>query len=254
MKLAVMQPYFLPYLGAYQHVYAVDKYIIYGSVNFRNNGWFNRNRLMEKNKGPRYFNIPMIESSFLKTFRDIEVDPSQRWRVKLLRTIELNYNKCDYYAVTFDLIRGIVLCDLVHLDEFNANSMIMVSKHLDINTQIVLDRGNYAAIETELGSKFDETIESGDIVSHDLDKKTARIIEICKQEQAATYVNPIGGQALYSKSVFKANGIELLFLKTREIRYKQMYDSFEPNLSILDVLMNCGKDQTKELIKEYDLV
>lgn len=254
MKLAVMQPYFLPYLGAYQHVAAVDKYIIYGKFYYRNDGWFHRNRLLEKNKGPRYFNVQLLHGSFHKTFSEIEVDPSPRWRNKLLKSIEQNYGKCEYFHETIEVVRNIILAEYSSLLDYNSNTMISISKHLDIPTEIAVETSRYNELERSLELEYpaDEPVKPE--TENYLDKKTARVLGICKEEQAGVFVNAIGGKALYSKQEFAHHGIELQFVQTKEIEYKQQIDRFEPNLSILDVLMNCGRDMTKELLLQYELV
>lgn len=249
-----MQPYFLPYLGAYQHVFAVDRYLLYGNVNFRTNGWFSRNRLLEKDRGPMYFHVQMLNSSYQKTFREIEVDPGQRWRDKLLKTVEQNYNKTPYFQEVQDLISEIVNFQGISLLDFNANSMIAISRFLGIDTEIRVVQDEYIDLEGMLNAKYDIQTDPVITETRAVDKKTARVLEICTRENASTYVNPIGGQSLYSKEVFRQHGIELLFLQAREVRYPQRWKSYAPNLSILDVLMNCGRDQTREFLREYDLI
>ncbi|MFR1676221.1 MAG: WbqC family protein, partial [Fusobacterium sp.] len=64
----------------------------------------------------------------------------------------------------------------------------------------------------------------------------------------------IGGQELYSFEEFKNNGIELKFLKTEEIIYKQFTNEFIPNLSILDVMMFNSKEKVKEFLENYTLI
>ena len=81
-----------------------------------------------------------------------------------------------------------------------------------------------------------------------------KVLEICKLLQADTYYNAIGGQALYSFSDFKENGITLKFLKTGEIKYQQFGDKFVPGLSIVDVLMFNSKEEVRKQLQNYALV
>lgn len=62
MKLGIMQPYFFPYIGYWQLMNAVDKYVIYDDVNFIKGGWINRNRILLNGK-PQYFNVQMKGAS-----------------------------------------------------------------------------------------------------------------------------------------------------------------------------------------------
>jgi hypothetical protein len=254
VKLAIMQPYFFPYIGAYQLIYEVDKYIIYGLVNYKNDGWFHKNRLIEVNRGPFYFYVQMIDSSIHKKFYEIKINPDKKWRNKLIKTIEHNYRNSFYYEETVYLINNIIFSDYNDLLHFNANSIIQICKHLDINTEILICKNEYEDLEQNLDIQYGNKINSSNCRSYDIERKTARIIKICQREGASAYINPIGGQSLYSEKIFKEYGIELHFLKTRGIKYNQKWNNFEPNMSILDVLMNCGKEKTKDFLKEYDIV
>ena len=85
-------------------------------------------------------------------------------------------------------------------------------------------------------------------------KKVARVISMCKFENSSFFINAIGGQVLYDKLEFEEYGISLKFIKTNQIEYDQRNEPFEPNLSIIDVLMHNGKEGTKKLLNEYTLV
>jgi hypothetical protein len=84
-------------------------------------------------------------------------------------------------------------------------------------------------------------------------KAQGRIINICQQEQATRYINPIGGLELYNSQDFKEIGIELLFAKTSKHAYKQFNDAFIPYLSIIDVIMFNDSCQIQTLLQQYEL-
>lgn len=255
MKLALMQPYFLPYIGSFQLIHAVDKYVFMGYLNFRKDAWFQRNRYIIKNVGPAFFTLKLLSKSSYKRFNEIHLDPSLYWRNKLIKSIEINYSKSPYFEETIDLIHSIIFSDIEILDQFNTNSIISICKHLDINTEIQQYPLAYLEIEKILTDTY-SNLESYSMPTNKqtLDIKTKRVIEICKYEKADVFINAIGGESLYNKQVFAEYGIDLFFIKTHSIEYKQQWNKFEPNMSILYVLMNCGKEKTKDLLKEYDLV
>ncbi len=86
MKIAVMQPYLFPYIGYFQLIHVVDRFVIFDDVNYINKGWINRNRILVNN-APYLFTIPLIEASQNKAINDIEVDGNDPWRNKFMRTI-----------------------------------------------------------------------------------------------------------------------------------------------------------------------
>lgn len=255
MKLALMQPYFLPYIGAFQLIHSVDKYVFMGYLNYRKDAWYHKNRMIIRNQGPTFFSLKLVSKSSYKSFHEISVDPSRYWRNKLLKTIEQNYVKTPYYDECISLFRNVINADILPLDEFNSNSMIEISKFLRIDTVMEQYPDEYLAIESRLQSLVCGSFDSGDNVEEqNIDLKTRRVLEICKYENATIFNNAIGGVSLYSKEVFESHGIILHFIKTKPFEYKQAWKSFSPNMSILDVLMNCGKEKTIEYLSMYSLV
>lgn len=253
MKLAIMQPYFFPYLGAFQNIYAVDRYLFYGNVNYKTNGWFNRNRLLQKGRGPIYFHVQLTNPHYRRTFKEIQVDPDQRWRDKLIKTIEQNYNKTPYYKDNIDLFVQIINQRCENLLKYNANSVIEVCHHLGLITDMRIVESEYDNLEESLRTGFSRSASDPDYLQEDVDIKTARILHICKNERAETYINPMGGKTLYDRDTFNRFGVQLMFINPGQIEYKQQWNMFAPNLSILDVLMNCGRQRTLEFLKYYDL-
>jgi hypothetical protein len=85
-------------------------------------------------------------------------------------------------------------------------------------------------------------------------KGSDRLIEICKATNSKTYINPIGGIELYDKEEFETEGLNLFFLKSKPIEYKQFNNEFVPGLSIIDVMMFNSKAEIREMLNQYELV
>ena len=96
MKIGIMQPYFFPYIGYWQLINAVDKYVIYDDVNYIKGGWINRNRILINDK-PSFINLKMNGSSPNKLIKEIHVSNDNRWKNKLLKSIELSYRKAPFF-------------------------------------------------------------------------------------------------------------------------------------------------------------
>lgn len=257
MKLAVMQPYFLPYLGYFQAIAAVDKYVLYDHLTYILNGWINRNRIRQRNMPVSYITVPIMQKSSYELIANTLIDNTKSWKKKILTTIRQSYSKADYLEEIYPLIEEILGCNHKTISELNSKSIIKICEFLEIKTEIVTDMTPYMKIEGGLN-----LVESGDYSAfpymektHPI-KKVARAIALCKCENADIFINAIGGTELYDKSEFSKYEISLQFIKMNEIRYPQKCNdgSFEPNLSIVDVLMHNGKERTKQLLKEYTLV
>jgi hypothetical protein len=254
MKLGIMQPYFFPYIGYFQAINATDKYILYENVNFIKKGWMNRNSHLLKNNKSCYFIVPLREKSSLKKINEIELHEDDKWRKQILNRLFFNYKKARYFDVVYPLIEFVINYPTNKLAEINYQSIKKVCEYLSIKTEITKECAKYADIEEQLMS---EEINKNDFPSLKLenwDHKVVRILEICRRENANIYINAIGGIELYSKNIFLQNNIDLMFIRTKKIEYKQFNNEFIPNLSIIDVLMFNSIEKTNELLNEFDLI
>ena len=256
MKLAIMQPYFLPYIGYFQAIYAVDKYILYENVSFIKKGWMNRNRILIKNGGDYVITAPLVSKSSKSFIHDIQLDNTKNWNTKILKLILYNYKGSKYFDEVYPLFEKILNKSTDYLCDWNAKAIICISEFIGLNTTIEYNnRDRYVKLEEQLSkvacSNYDDFryMEK----THP-SKKLARILAICENEGADTYINAIGGQDLYNKEEFATYGIDLKFVRTNEFSYSQFSKEFVPNLSIVDVLMHNGKVGTLELIKKYTLI
>lgn len=255
MRLAIMQPYFMPYLGYFQVISAVDKFILYENLSFIKKRWMNRNRILLKNGKILLITVPLIKKSSNKIISEIRIDNNQQWRGKLLKTVYLNYKGSFFFDETYHFLEKLFEYPYDYLYQLNAHSIKFIADFLNITTQFGNNNYQYLELETKLG-KIDEDDFSGfpDFKIDHTSKKVARIIEISKKEGANVFINSIGGQTLYNKDEFASHGINLFFCKIDQITYPQFSDKFIPDLSIIDVLMHNGKDKTADLVKKYILV
>jgi hypothetical protein len=136
------------------------------------------------------------------------------------------------------------------LSEFNKHCVLRIAQHLGINTSVIFD-ARFETLEALPASPHDTAQQPPLDVPN---RKTARVITMCRALGGTVLVNARGGMELYHKQDFTRNGISLLFLVTRPLSYSQGTPEFYPDLSIIDVLMNCGRDCTRELLDKYDLV
>ena len=224
-----MQPYFLPYIGYFQLIKAVDRYAIADDLNYIKQGWINRNYLL-LNGSPFLFHLALIGASINKKINEIYVADDQ---YKLLKTIEVNYRKSPYFKDVFPLIEGIIRYEDKNLGRYVGNSIIKIAKYLRINTEFLYNS------------------------DHECDrllKGQERVISDCLLYGAKEYINAIGGVELYDQESFRKNDIDLYFLKPKPIEYKQYNHPFVPKLSILDMLMFNSVEQTNEILMQFELL
>jgi hypothetical protein len=230
--IAIMQPYFLPYIGYFQLLAAVDKFIVLDDVNYINRGWINRNRLL-LNGTAHTFTVPLSGASQNRLICDIELVSENSWRDKLMRTIRQSYKQAPCYASVSVLVENLIHYPTIRLDEFLLHSLNEIVRYLSLDVEIV---GS---------SRFYNNAQL---------KGQERILNICQQEQTDIYINPIGGVDLYDRDSFLAQDIQLYFSRSRPISYSQGKTEHIPWLSILDVLMFNEPAAVRQLLTETDLV
>jgi len=234
MKIAIMQPYFFPYIGYFQLIAAVDKFVIYDDVNFINRGWINRNNILINGRAS-LISVPLSGASQNKRIKDIVTSPDQKWRRSLLKTIEHNYKKAPQFDKVYNICQRAINSDTNTISEFNLKGIKEVCGYLGITTDIV---------------------PSSDIYSNSELKGQNRIMDICTKENATSYYNPIGGKELYSKDFFIHKGLDLKFINSNNIEYKQYNNrsEFIPNLSMIDILMNNSDTAIQNYLNDYNLI
>lgn len=234
MKVAIMQPYFLPYIGYFQLINAVDVFVIYDNIQFSKKGWFHRNRMLQ-NGADTFFTIPLkSDSDYLDVNRRFIAESwKQGEKEKLSRKFKENYKKAPFFEQNWPLFEGILNQEETNLFEFNYLSLKKICEALGIQTLL------------EISSNLE--------IDHSL-KGQEKVIAICQKLHGQHYINPIGGIELYEPSAFKAKAIELSFLKSKLTPYQQFGANFVPALSILDLFMFKSIADIKLDLLDFDLL
>ena len=230
MRIAVMQPYFLPYLGYWGLLHAVDKFVILDDVAFIKRGWINRNRIA-LNGQPCWLTLPVQKASQNKLICEMEITPDTAWRDPMLTKLHHAYSKSPFYDRGSRLFSSLLYNATGNMREFVVGTIDRIAQELAITTEIIPS-------------------------SRIFDKKGLhgqhRIIDICHSLGATEYLNLPGGESLYAKAEFHRNGIDLLFLETNSKVFDLVSGVInDPSLSILDTLMHNSLGRISDVISEY---
>lgn len=225
-KVAIMQPYFLPYFGYFQLINEVDIFVLYNDVQFIKQGWINRNRLLI-NKSPQFFTVPLLKVSSNKQINETEINHAQLglWLKKILKTVNQSYNKSKNLEIGLSLLNGIQqsVPNFSTIDQLNSYIITQVCSYLDIRTKII----------DSSSLNDDKSLRAQD-----------RVLSICKDLSANEYINPIGGKELYSKEDFLQENLKLNFLESKTI-------SGAYSLSILHTIMVEDKEEIKSKLNSF---
>lgn len=232
MKVGIMQPYFFPYIGYFQLIASVDKFVVHDDVQYIKAGWINRNKILLN--GKEYLFVFSVKKDSFD--RDINQrffsDRFDFQKAKFLRVLKQAYIKAAYFKQVYSLVNEIFSYDDLNVSNLNVFGIKKISRYLGIKTPIVL---------------------SSKLKKNNSLKGEERVININKTLGATRYINPVGGVDLYSKKYFLENGIKLLFLKPLDIKYKQLDNAFLSWLSIIDICMFNKKEDIQTFLNQYEL-
>lgn len=229
MKLGIMQPYFMPYIGYWQLIKAVDKYVIFDDVNYIKKGWINRNNILV-NGNKKLFTISLHNASQNKLINEIAIADDFE---KFDKTIIMAYSKAPYFKQVNALLHDIYAYPKDNLALFVANSIKKVVDYLEIKTELILS------------SKLDKD---------NFLKGQDKILAICRELKVDTYINAIGGKELYEKQKFQEKGLNLFFLEPTITEYNQLSGEFVGGLSMIDIMMFNTPEQIREMLSSFELV
>ena len=230
-RIAVMQPYFFPYIGYFQLMHAADTFVFLDDVSYIKGGWINRNRILIQGM-PAYLTIPCRNISQNIYIRDIQHNLDDKLRDKLLKKVQLAYSKAPFFKDIFGLFSAVIYSDSGSISRLAMKSVESVCAHLGMETALLTS--------SELDYRRDPD-------------KSLRMVAACETLDASVYLNASGGKKLYNSDSFRNHGIDIRFVDGTCKAYKQYGTDFVPSLSILDVLMFNSVDSVQKMLAEYQL-
>ena len=219
-KIAILQSDYIPWKGVFDMIDMVDEFVCFEDVDYTRRDWRNRNRIPTPN-GELWLTVPVNKAERGTKIKDITIFQGSDWQQKHYHTLESNYKRAPYFADYQFLLEDFYLNHKWdRLSELNIYITKKISEVLGINTSFV----NSADLHTE-------------------GKKDDKLIEICRRLGATHYLSGPAAKAYIDKEKFKAANIGLSYIRYDAYpEYKQLYGGFNHNVSVLDVLFNCGQN------------
>ena len=230
--ISLMQPYFFPYIGYWQLIHASDLFVIGDSAHFIQNGWINRNRILGQRGLPQYFGIEVSKASAERYISETCRVVNLKRADKMCRVLGYYYSKAPHYSEAMEVIEPILLDEEPDLTRYLVKQLKVVAEYLGIKTEFRL---------------LSEVSERWDCKAPEVIRRT------CEYFGMTDYINPSGaGMSYYNKDEFREMGINLQFLRRNEdICYKQRSAEFVPDLSIIDLMMYCSRDELHDILNRY---
>lgn len=222
MKIVIIQPNFLPWRGYFHLIQRSDVFVFYDDVQYDKHSWRNRNIIKTKN-GPQWITVPVLtKNRFGEKINEVQINNAGGgvWRRKIWNSICHNYKKAKYFDKFAPFFEDLFSKDWSNLCELDIYSTIGICDILGIKRKFYCS------------SKLDVNGE-----------RILRLIDICKKFGGDQYISgPSGKNYITSDEEFVRNGITLEFHHYDYSEYQQFYGDFVPNVSVIDLLFNCGEN------------
>ncbi|RXJ55390.1 WbqC family protein [Candidatus Marinarcus aquaticus] len=215
MNVAILQPSYIPWIGYFEQIANVEKFVFYDDVQYTKNDWRNRNRIKTP-QGALWLTIP-VSYKYKELINEVTAIPG--WQKKHLKTIINYYHKAKYFDEIFPLFEKVILNEKKFLSEICIDIIKTISSYLEFKTKF------YRSSEMNI---------SGD--------KNERLINICQELNAQLYYSGQSANSYINVKKFQEKGIEVKFQNFNCVPYEQFYGEFIPYLSVLDLLFHCGKE------------
>jgi len=220
MRIVILQPSYLPWLGYFDQMSKSDAFVMYDDVQYDKNGWRNRNRI-KASHGPQWLTVPVLtKGKGSQPIHQVTINDSMAWQKKHLRSVTQCYSKARFFDQYIGQLENIYWQDWKTLMDLNMACIRMLMEQLGFQTNIFHS--------STLGIP-----KMG---------QTDRLIAICQHFEADTFLEGDAGRAYIDPSLFQRAGIQLEFHHYQHPVYHQLYGDFIPYMSVIDLLFNQGDD------------
>lgn len=235
-RVAIMQPYFFPYVGYFSLIKHVDRFILFDPVQHIRHGWIDRNRILKQGEGWLYVRAPLVPHSHQARIQDILIDNLQPWRQRLLSQLATYKRIAPHYWRVRKLVEEAIAGEHETIVSLNKATLEAVCAYLGMPRAF--------EVLTEMGLEIEPPRAADEWA-----------LNVCKAlGNVSEYWNPPGGQSFFDPAKYDAAGIRLRFQKPNLIPYDQKREPFEPGLSIIDVLMFNTPEEVHRMLDDYELV
>jgi hypothetical protein len=236
MKIAIMQPYFFPYIGYFSLIKHTERFILFDTVQYIRHGWIDRNRILKQKDSWLYIQVPSSNKGRDTLIKDLKINNVELWQKKILSQLTVYKKSAPYYFKVINLLNSVFEQKFETVVELNKFSLEVICDYLGINHKI--------EVFSEMNLKVADATAPDEWA-----------LNICKMlPEVNEYWNPVGGLTFFDKTKYDKEGINLFFQHVTLQEYDQKREMFEPGLSIIDILMFNSPDEINVMLDNYKLL
>jgi arginyl-tRNA synthetase len=218
MIVSIHQPQYLPWLGYFDKIERSDVFVFLDNVQFKKNEWQNRNKIKTEQKW-QWLTVPVIHK-FGQKINEVKINNTVRWGKKHFTALMTHYSKATFFKEYTGFFEETYGQEWQYLIDINIHIIRYLAKALGIsNTEFVIS------------SKYESR-----------EGQTERLVDLCKQAEGNIYLSGKDGAKYLNLDEFEKEGIQVIFQDYHHPQYPQLYGNFEPYMSAIDLLFNCGPE------------
>jgi len=226
MRVTILQPSYLPWLGFFEQMSRSDKFVLLDDVQYTRRDWRNRNRIRVRENWI-WLTVPVQQKSrFSQSLLETRIDNSVSWRRKHLETLRQHYCKAPFFEKYFPRCQQVYEKDWTFLFDLCLETINLIKEEMGIETPLL---------------RSSEMKPGGE--------KTERLVSICRELGATHYLSGESGSNYIAEEDFSSQGIALEYQNYEHPVYPQRHTGFVPHLSAIDLLFNCG-EQSLGILKQ----
>ncbi|MBI4972495.1 MAG: WbqC family protein [Candidatus Omnitrophica bacterium] len=232
MKVAIMQPTYLPWIGYFGLMNSVDIFVFLDSVQFSKQSWQQRNRIKTPN-GTMWLTVPTLSKGKSgQLISEVAVD-LRGFQRKHRCSIEQSYKHTRYFDIYAPALFGILEQKHTHLSQLNMELILCLKNALGIQTKTML---------------------ASEISAETASDKVDYLVGICNALQATEYYSPVGSKEYLSGSLHKFSevGISVHYNEFLHPTYSQKFGEFVSHLAVIDLLFNEGPKSLDIIKRGYE--
>ncbi|MFC1630187.1 WbqC family protein [Patescibacteria group bacterium] len=226
MILTAHQPEYLSWIGFFDRIYQADIFVVLDDVQYQKGGFINRNKI-KTSQGWQWLTVPVKEREGRKKINEVAINNQADWAKSHWKAMSCNYSNATHFKEHADFFKGVFDKEWEMIAELDVFLLENIMNLLGIKKRI------------ERSSLMNVTGEA-----------TERLVNMCKELGATTYLSGPGGREYMEMEKFKEANINVIFQDFVHPTYPQLFKEkdFIPYLSIVDILFNCGSESLKTIL------
>lgn len=222
MEIVISQPMYLPWAGMFEQIRLCKVFVFYDDVQFSKGSFTNRVQIKSNStEGIKWLTIPLEELKLGSKINEININQKKNWKKEHLDLLKNNYEKAPFYSEMIMIVNTLFAYNTNNLSEFTMRSMELVFNYFKMDNDLKITRSSELDIQG---------------------KKTQRVFDIVKHYNCKTYITGHGAKTYFDHELFDDNNIDVQYIDYKKNEYSQLFGTFNPFVSIIDLIANTGQE------------